>query len=98
MSISLQNSLSWNALKALNARWALPVYPAFEDKKSNASDEKSHKKTTDRTNIIATNFVWEQLKSIKQYQMEHMCIKLIALRRRNAEQKSNKGKWKIKRL
>ena len=28
----------------------------------NWSSEKSHKKKTDRTNIIATNFVWEQLK------------------------------------
>ena len=30
-------------LSALNARWALPVYPVFEDEKSNASDEKSVK-------------------------------------------------------
>ena len=31
---------SWKALRALNARWALPVYPVFEDEKSKASDEK----------------------------------------------------------
>ena len=34
---------SWKALRALNARWALPVYPVFEDEKSKASDEKSVK-------------------------------------------------------
>ena len=34
---------SWNALRALNARWALPVYPVFEDEKSNGSDQKSGK-------------------------------------------------------
>ena len=55
---------TWKALIALNAGWALPVYPLFEDQKSTASDknrsrEKSQKKT-DRT-IIAKNFVWEQL-------------------------------------
>ena len=27
-------------LRALNVHWALPVYPVFEDEKSNASDEK----------------------------------------------------------
>ena len=57
---------SWKALRALNARWALPVYPVFVDEKSKASHEKSVKqkialKKTNRTNIIATNFVWEQL-------------------------------------
>ena len=71
ISIRLQNSfceshtwrlVSWKALRALNARWAQPVYPIFEDEKSNGSDEKSVKqkiafKKTDRTNIIATNFV-----------------------------------------
>ena len=31
---------SWKSLGALNARWALPVYPVFEDEKSTASDEK----------------------------------------------------------
>ena len=49
ISIGLQNSfceshtwrlVSWKALKALNARWALPVYLVFKDKKSNGSDEK----------------------------------------------------------
>ena len=30
----------------------------------NRSSEKSHKKKTNRTNIIATNFVWEQLKTV----------------------------------
>ena len=48
----------------LNVRWALPV---FKDEKSNGSDEKSVKrkialKKTNRINIIATNFVGEQLK------------------------------------
>ena len=57
---------SWKVLRALSARWTLPVYPVFEDERSKASDEKSVKrkialKKTDRTNIIATNFVWEQL-------------------------------------
>ena len=31
---------TWKALRAHNARWALPVYPVFEDEKSKASDEK----------------------------------------------------------
>ena len=31
---------NWKALRAHNARWALPVYPVFEDEKSKASDEK----------------------------------------------------------
>ena len=31
---------SSKALRALNARWALPVYPVFEDEKSKASAEK----------------------------------------------------------
>ena len=35
---------SWNALRALNARWAVPVYPVFEQEKSKASDEKSVKR------------------------------------------------------
>ena len=35
---------SWKALRALNAHWALPVYPVFEDKKSKGSDEKSVKR------------------------------------------------------
>ena len=28
------------ALRALNAQWALPVYPVFEEEKSNVLDEK----------------------------------------------------------
>ena len=53
MSIRLQKSFcesdTWRlasskALRAINARWALPVYPVFEDEKSNGSDQKSHKK------------------------------------------------------
>ena len=35
---------SWKALRALNARWAPPVYPVFENEKSKASDEKSVKR------------------------------------------------------
>ena len=31
-------------VRALNARWTLPVYPVFEDEKSKASDEKSDKR------------------------------------------------------
>ena len=66
--ISLQNretEQSWKALRALNARWDLPVIPFLRTKSKkrqtkNWSREKSYKKT-DRTNIIATNFVWEQL-------------------------------------
>ena len=59
---------SWKALRALNTHLALPVYPVFEDEKSKASDEISVKrkialKKTDSTNIIAANFVWEQLMS-----------------------------------
>ena len=61
---------SWKSLRALNSRWALPVYSVFEDEKSKASDEigqaKNRIKKTDRTNIIATNFVWEQLKTKKE--------------------------------
>ena len=53
---------SRKALRALRVRWALPVYPALEDEKSNGSDEKSvrrkiAKKKNDKTNIITTNFV-----------------------------------------
>ena len=33
----------WKALGALNARWALTVYPVFEDQKLNGPDEKSAK-------------------------------------------------------
>ena len=52
ISMSLQNSfwkshnwrlVSWKALRALNARRRLPVYPVFEDEKSKASDERSVK-------------------------------------------------------
>ena len=43
ISLSLQNSFC-KAVRAPNARWALPVQPVFEDKKSNGSDEKSLKK------------------------------------------------------
>ena len=35
---------SLKAARALNARWALPVYPIFEDEKSKASEEKSVKR------------------------------------------------------
>ena len=37
---------SRKALRALNARWALPVYPVFEEKRQtkNRSSEKSHQK------------------------------------------------------
>ena len=35
---------NWKALEALDARWPLPVYPVFKDKKSKASDEKSVKR------------------------------------------------------
>ena len=43
------------------------VYPVFEDEKSIESDEKKGQaknriKKTDRTNTIATNFIYEQLK------------------------------------
>ena len=59
---------TWKALRAHNARWALPVYPVFEDEKSKGvrrkiGQAKNRIKKTDRTNIIATNFVWEQLKT-----------------------------------
>ena len=52
--------VSCKALRELNDRWALPVYPVFEEEKSKASDEKSVKrkiayKKSKRTNIIATN-------------------------------------------
>ena len=68
ISISLQNSLSWKALRPLNARWAIPVYPVFEDEKLKALVKKSIKrkialKKTDRSNIILTNFCWEQLET-----------------------------------
>ena len=54
--------MSSKALRALNAHCAPPLYPVLDEDKSNGSDEKSAKrkialKTTDRTNIIATNFV-----------------------------------------
>ena len=55
INISLQNSfceshtwrlVSWKALRELNALWALPVYPVFEEKSNgseeNWSSEKSH--------------------------------------------------------
>ena len=34
---------NWTAQTALNARWAIPVYPVFEIEKSKASDKKSVK-------------------------------------------------------
>ena len=60
ISISLQNSfceshtwrlVSWKTLRALNAHWALPVYPVFEDKKSNVSDENRSSEKLHRKNI-----------------------------------------------
>ena len=70
---------SWGALRALNARLAPPVYPVFEDEKSKTSDEKPAKrkialKKTDRTKLIATNFVWEQLKS--KFQCEEVTFEI----------------------
>ena len=76
--ISLQNSfceshtwrlVSWKALRALTSRWALPVYPISEDKKSNLPDEKLVEREialnqTNRTNIVATNFEWELLNAL----------------------------------
>ena len=50
---------SRKALRERNALWALPVYPIFEDEKSNRSDQKSVKqkitKENHMTNLIATN-------------------------------------------
>ena len=37
-------SQSWKPLRAINDRWALPVYIVFADEKSNGSDEKSVKR------------------------------------------------------
>ena len=55
ISISLQNSLSWKALRALiafhfNASWVKSV-------RRKIGQAKNRIKKTDRTNIIATNFV-----------------------------------------
>ena len=57
---------SWKTQRSLNARWATPVYSVFEDENSKASDEelvkqKKRIKKNHRIDIIATNFVWEQL-------------------------------------
>ena len=57
------------ALRALNASWALPVYPVFEDEKASAPDKeigqaKTRVKKTDRTNIIATKL---RLRAIKNF-------------------------------
>ena len=35
--------VSSKALRELNALWTLPLYPIFENEKSNGSAEKSHK-------------------------------------------------------
>ena len=55
------------ARQPLNALRSLPDYPIFEDEKFKASGEKSEEQEItlkDRvTNIIATNFICEQLKS-----------------------------------
>ena len=56
----------------LYARWALPVYSVFKDKKSNGSDEKSVKrkiafKKDQQDYTIAINSVWEQL-------IRHPCL------------------------
>ena len=61
--------VSWKALRALNALGATCL-SRFWGRKANGSDEKTVKqkvalKKTDRTNIIAANFVWEQLKRNK---------------------------------
>ena len=62
ISISLQNSfceshpwrlLSLKALRSLNARWVLLVYPIFEDEKSNQSDQKLVKR---KTGYCSTSF------------------------------------------
>ena len=37
----------------------------FQKTWKNRSSEQSHKKKTDRTNIIDTNFVWEQLNTLQ---------------------------------
>ena len=79
---------SWKALRALNARWPPPVYPVFEDENSNGSDEKLVKrkiayKKTDRTNITATNFVWEQLSSLEYFEKAPHTIKQTLLTEQN---------------
>ena len=72
ISISLQKSLSWNRAGRLQVHLMpagrYPFIPLLRTKSQkhqtkNRSSKKSHKKRqTNRTNIIATNFVWEQLK------------------------------------
>ena len=59
----------------LNTHWALTIYPVIKDENSNGSDEKLHKKTN-RTNITATNFVWEQLKNVNNMPSYHLSLKL----------------------
>ena len=58
---------SWKALRAPNAHWSLTVYTVFEDKKSKWAKRKTGQAKNrinkdHRTNIIANNFFWEQLK------------------------------------
>ena len=47
-----------------NAHRALPVCPVFEDKKLKGSVETLFKQKDHRTNIVATNVVWEQLRIV----------------------------------
>ena len=48
----------------------------------NWSSKKSHKRKTDRTNILATNFIWEQLKNSNAILHDKLCairLELITL-------------------
>ena len=55
--------LKRKALREFNALQALPVYPGFNDQKSNGSNKKTvkQKNRVEKTKrLIATKFVWDQ--------------------------------------
>ena len=70
ISISLQNSFceshTWRlvrrkALREVNARWALPVYPVFEDETANVSDKTSFLRIIALKTWLKQLLLWEQL-------------------------------------
>ena len=69
--MGLQNSFelkqSSKALRALNARWALPVYPVFEDEKSKALEEKSVERKIAKKRKDKYNCYKLRLRAINHY-------------------------------
>ena len=99
LSLSLQNSLNWSRAEKLYHLMPARRYlfiPFLRTKSQqrqtkSRSSEKSHK--TDRTNIIATNFVWEQLNKARKLSEDSR-----RWRTSSFKQKRKKRQRKIDRL